>query len=219
MEGQTNIHPYFPKDLYLPDFTPNFLSSLTIVTYFAAAPVIVFTLTWILSGLYSKASKAERLVMCWLTYNGLVHLTLELYLVFRPYFYQDKTGNIFAEIWKEYSKGDSRYLSHDSTIIALEGLSIFISGPTHLLAAYAVATDKCSKNVLQLVASLGELYLAVIFLTTPFIEGKQYSASPLYFYGYFVVANSPWVVIPLLIIIRSWKKICEVEGTNKRKVQ
>ncbi|XP_010687888.1 probable 3-beta-hydroxysteroid-Delta(8),Delta(7)-isomerase [Beta vulgaris subsp. vulgaris] len=217
MEG--HIHPYFPKDLYLPDFTPNFLSPLTILTYFAAASILVFTLTWILSGLYSKASKVEKLVIGWLTFNGLMHLTLELYLIFRPYFYKDKTGNIFAEIWKEYSKGDSRYLSYDSTTIALEGLSIFILGPANLLAAYAVATDKCYKNVLQLVTSLGELYGVVIFLTIPFIEGKQYSASPLYFYAYFVGANFPWALIPLLIITRSWKKICEAEGTIKRKVQ
>ncbi|KMT02762.1 hypothetical protein BVRB_8g193490 [Beta vulgaris subsp. vulgaris] len=133
----------------------------------------------------------------------------------KPHFYKDKTGNIFAEIWKEFSKGDSRYLSYDSTTIALEGLSIFILGPANLLAAYAVATDKCYKNVLQLVTSVGELYGVVIFHTTPFIEGKQYSASPLYFVG----ANLPWALIPLLIIIRSWKNICEIERTNKRKVQ
>ncbi|XP_021717553.1 probable 3-beta-hydroxysteroid-Delta(8),Delta(7)-isomerase isoform X2 [Chenopodium quinoa] len=46
---------------------------------------------------------------------------------------------VFCFTWilsgKEYSKGDSRYLSLDSTTIALEAISIFVFGPTNLLAA------------------------------------------------------------------------------------
>ncbi|XP_021861104.2 probable 3-beta-hydroxysteroid-Delta(8),Delta(7)-isomerase [Spinacia oleracea] len=215
MEG---YHPYPPKHLNLSDFTPNLLSETTILGTFAAASIVLFCLTWFLSGLSSKTTKFEKLVIFWMTFNGLVHLTLEFYLVFKPEFYKDKTGSILAEIWKLYSKSDSRYLSLDSTTIALEGISIFILGPANLLAAYATTTQKSYRYPLQLSVSLGDLYGFVIYVMTAFLGGESFSASPYYFYVYFIGFNSPWVFVPLLIIIRSWRKICKLEGTNKRKL-
>ncbi|XP_021760731.1 probable 3-beta-hydroxysteroid-Delta(8),Delta(7)-isomerase [Chenopodium quinoa] len=130
---------------------------------------------------------------------------------------------VFCLTWilsgKEYSKGDSRYLSFDSTIIALEAISIFIFGPANLLAAYALATHKSYRYAIQLVVCSMEFYSVVIYYMTVFVEGNQVSASPYYFYAYFILANSPWVIVPSIVIITSWRKICEFDGTNKSKVQ
>ncbi|CAO2841129.1 unnamed protein product [Amaranthus hypochondriacus] len=215
MESQS----YPPTHLNLEDFTPNLLPVTTILGSVIAAAIFVFCLVWIFSGIFTKTTKIEKLIMGWLTFNGLLHLTLELYLVFKPQFYKDNTGNIFAEIWKEYSKGDYRYLHLDSTTVALEAISIFILGPTNLLAVFAIASHKSYRHILPLTVSLVEMYGVVIFIMTAILEGNNFSSSQYYYYAYFVGANFPWALIPSLIFIRSWKEICEIQRTNKEKVQ
>ncbi|CAO2841128.1 unnamed protein product [Amaranthus hypochondriacus] len=206
--------PYPPKHLHLQDFTPNFENASTIIASIAIVAAIIFSITWIFFGLFSKTTKVEKLIMWWLTFYGLLHMTLELYLIFTPHFYKDKTGFIFAEFWKEYSKGDFRFLQIDSTILTLEGISVFILGPTNLLVVFAIATRKSYKHVLQLMLSIGELYVVVIYTMTAFLKGEHFCASPLYFYAYFIGANSPLALIPFLLIIRSWKKISQFEDTT-----
>lgn len=84
---------------------------------------------------------------------------------------------------------------------------------------YAIAAHKSYRYVLQLIISLGQFYGLVIYYITAVLEGDHFSASPLYYYAYYIGANSPWGLIPFLIIIRCWRKICESESRNKRKVQ
>ncbi|KMT02771.1 hypothetical protein BVRB_8g193590 [Beta vulgaris subsp. vulgaris] len=213
------VHPYSPKDLNLPGFVPNFLSASTILGVFAAASIFVLAVSWILPGLFSKATKFEKLLICWFTFTGLIHMVVEGYFVFSPDFYKDKTGFYFAEIWKEYSKGDSRYASYDSAVVSVELVTCVVMGPACLLAAYAIAAQKSYRYVLQLFVSLGQFYGLVIYYITAILEGDHFSASPLYYYAYYIGANSPWGLIPFLIIIRCWRKICESEGRNKRKRQ
>ncbi|XP_021741792.1 probable 3-beta-hydroxysteroid-Delta(8),Delta(7)-isomerase [Chenopodium quinoa] len=216
MEGH---HPYSPKDLNLPGFVPNFLSASEILGVFAVATVIVFSVSWILPGLFSKTTKLERLLICWFTITGLIHMVVEGYFAFSPDFYKDKNGFFLAEIWKEYSRGDSRYASFDSAIVAVEGVTAVIEGPACLLAAYAIATRKSYRYVLQLAVSLGQFYGLVIYYITAILEGDHFSVSPLHYYAYYIGANAPWGIIPFLIIIRCWRKICESEGRSKIKTK
>ncbi|XP_010687886.2 probable 3-beta-hydroxysteroid-Delta(8),Delta(7)-isomerase [Beta vulgaris subsp. vulgaris] len=215
MEG----HPYSPKDLHLPEFTPNLLPGTTIFGIFVVASVIVFSISWILSGLLSKSTKVERLLICWFTFNGLLYMTVELYLPLRPHFYKDKTGFYLDEIWKEFSKGDSRYAIMDSNVVALQGVTVFIAAPACLSATYAIATHKSYRYVLQLAISLWQCYGFTIYYLTAFLEGNHFSASPYYYYAYFIGVKLPWILIPFLIIKRCWRKICEYESKNKTKFQ
>uniref|UniRef100_A0A7C9DJF9 EXPERA domain-containing protein n=1 Tax=Opuntia streptacantha TaxID=393608 RepID=A0A7C9DJF9_OPUST len=211
-------HPYSPKDLNLPGFVPNSMSQMTILSIFAAGSVVVFSLAWILPGLFSKPTKRERLLICWWTFTAVIHMIVEGYFVFSPAFYRDKKGSYLAEIWKEYSKGDSRYAGRDSAVIAVEGITAVLEGPASLLAAYALATRKPYSDVLQLAVSLGQLYGCLVYYTTAILEGDNFAASPFYYYAYYVGANASWVVIPALITIRSWKRICQsVKARDKRK--
>ncbi|CAO2841168.1 unnamed protein product [Amaranthus hypochondriacus] len=215
MEG----HPYSPKHLILPGFVSNSMSALSILGVFAAASFIVLSVSWIFAGLFSKTTRLEKLLICWFTFTGLIHLIVEGYFAFTPDFIKDKNGFYLAEIWKEYSKGDSRYASFDSAIVAVEMVTAVAWGPACLLAAYAIAAHKSYRYVLQLIISLGQFYGLVIYYITAVLEGDHFSASPLYYYAYYIGANSPWGLIPFLIIIRCWRKICESESRNKRKVQ
>uniref|UniRef100_A0A2C9UW69 EXPERA domain-containing protein n=1 Tax=Manihot esculenta TaxID=3983 RepID=A0A2C9UW69_MANES len=121
---------------------------------------------------------------------------------------------------KEYSKGDSRYAARDAGIVAVEGLTAVLEGPASILAVYAIAMGKSYSYILQLAISLGQLYGTAVYFITSFLDGDNYSSSPYYYYAYYVGANASWVVIPLLICIRCWKKICsafQVQGQKKTK--
>ncbi|CAO2822617.1 unnamed protein product, partial [Amaranthus hypochondriacus] len=205
-------HPYSPKDLILPAYVPNFLSALSILGVFAVASIIVFSISWIVSGLFSKTTKLEKLLIFWFTLSGLIHIIIEGYFAFTPDFIKDKNGFYLAEIWKEYSKGDSRYASFDSAIVSVEMATAVAWGPACLLAAYAIAAHKSYRYVLQLVVSVGQIYGLVIYYITAILEGDHFSASPLYYYAYYIGANSPWTFIPFLIIVRCWRKICESQN-------
>ncbi|GKV33226.1 hypothetical protein SLEP1_g41756 [Rubroshorea leprosula] len=91
--------------------------------------------------------------MCWWVFTGLVHTILDGFFVFSPIIYKDNTGSTLAEIWKEYSKADSRYALRYSDIIMLEGL-FAATGPVCFLALYAIAKGKSFSTILQFAISL-----------------------------------------------------------------
>ncbi|KAG5249604.1 3-beta-hydroxysteroid-delta(8) family protein [Salix suchowensis] len=220
MEGQP--HPYAPRDLKLPGYVPNFLTQSTIVGVYLLASLLVVSLTWILSGRSRKITKTNRLLMCWWAFTGLTHLILEGYFVFSPEFYKDKTAHYLAEVWKEYSKGDSRYAARDAATVTVEGLTAVLEGPASLLAVYAIASGKSYSYVLQFAVCLGQLYGTAVYFLTAYLEGDHFATSPYHYYVYYVGANASWVVIPALIAIRCWKKICsavQVHGQKRTKTR
>ncbi|KAH7670101.1 cholestenol delta-isomerase protein [Dioscorea alata] len=200
-------HPYVPRDLHLPGYVPCFLSQSEIVTPFLGSSLLLVILIWFISGRFHKISKLDRLLMCWWAFTGLTHIILEGYFAFSPEFYKEKTSFFLAEVWKEYSKGDSRYAGRDSAVVTVEAVTAVIEGPACLLAIYAIASKKAYSYSLQLAICLGQLYGCLVYFITAFLEGDNFSASPFYYWVYYIGANCWWVLIPSLIAIRSWKKI------------
>ncbi|KDP37445.1 hypothetical protein JCGZ_08286 [Jatropha curcas] len=215
-------HPYVPRDLKLPDYVPVLLPQSTILSVYGISSLVVVSLVWILSGRLSKTAKIDRILMCWWAFTGLTHVILEGYFAFSPEFYKEKTPFYLAEVWKEYSKGDSRYAARDAGIVSVEGLTAVLEGPASLLAVYAIATKKSYSYILQFAISLGQLYGTAVYFITAFLEGDNFAASPYYYYAYYIAANASWVVIPSIISIRCWKKICaafEAQGQKKTKTR
>ncbi|XP_062115422.1 probable 3-beta-hydroxysteroid-Delta(8),Delta(7)-isomerase [Humulus lupulus] len=156
--------------------------------------------------------------MCWWAFTGLTHMILEGYFAFSPEFYKDnKTACYLAEVWKEYSKGDSRYVARASDIVAVEGLTAVLEGPACLLAIYAIATRKSYSYILQFAISLGQLYGT--YFITAFLDGDSFATSPFHYYAYYVGANFSWLVIPTLTCIRCWKKICAAVEVAQPRAQ
>ncbi|KDO49700.1 hypothetical protein CISIN_1g040128mg [Citrus sinensis] len=173
-------------------------------------------------GKVPKISKTDRWLMCWWAFTGLTHIILEGYFAFSPEFYKDKSGFYLAEVWKEYSKGDSRYAARDAGVVAVEGITAVLEGPASLLSVYAIATGKSYSYILQFAISLGQLYGTAVYFMTSYLEGDNFAASPYYYNLYYIGANASWVVIPSLIAIRCWKKICaapQLQGQKKNKVR
>ncbi|XP_059447758.1 probable 3-beta-hydroxysteroid-Delta(8),Delta(7)-isomerase [Corylus avellana] len=215
-------HPYVPKDLKLPGFVPCFLSQSSILLVYGVSSLLVVSLVWLLSGRSPKKSKIDRWLMCWWAFTGLTHMIVEGYFAFSPEFYKDKTGFYLAEVWKEYSKGDSRYAARDAGIVTVEGLTAVLEGPASLLAVFAIATGKSYSYILQFAISLGQLYGTAVYFITSYLEGDHFAANSYYYYAYYIGANASWIVIPTLISIRCWKKICaafQVQGQKKSKVR
>ncbi|KAL2321224.1 hypothetical protein Fmac_030193 [Flemingia macrophylla] len=216
-------HPYVPRDLHLPDYAPCFLSMSNIVSVFAFSSLLLVTLIWIVSGRL-KISKVDRVLMCWWAFTGLTHIILEGYFVFSPEFFKDKTGFYLAEVWKEYSKGDSRYAGRDAGVVTVEGITSVLEGPACLLAVYAISAGKSYSYILQFAISLGQLYGTIVYYITAILEGDNFSTNTFYYYAYYIGANVSWLVIPSIIAIRCWRKICaalRVQGgqTKKAKVR
>ncbi|XP_072953769.1 probable 3-beta-hydroxysteroid-Delta(8),Delta(7)-isomerase [Typha angustifolia] len=209
-------HPYVPRDLQLPGYVPCFLSQFDIVVPYLASSLVVVALIWLVSGRCGKIAKIDRLLMCWWAFTGLTHIILEGYFAFSPEFYKEKTPNFLAEVWKEYSKGDSRYVARDAAVVTVEGITAAIEGPACILAVFAIATRKSYSYILQFAICLGQLYGCLVYFITAYLEGDNFSTSPYYYWAYYVGANSSWVVIPTMIAIRSWKKISAAFQVEKK---
>ncbi|WOL12879.1 putative 3-beta-hydroxysteroid-Delta(8),Delta(7)-isomerase [Canna indica] len=211
-------HPYAPKDLKLPGYVPCFLSQKDIVFPYLGVSFLVVSLIWLVSG-RSKVSKTDRLLMCWWVFTGLTHMILEGYFAFSPEFYKEKTPHFLAEVWKEYSKGDSRYAGRESGIVTVEGITAVLEGPASLLAMYAIATRKSYSYILQFSVCLGQLYGCLVYFITAFLDGDNFAAGPFYYWWYYAFANGVWVVIPSLIAIRCWKKITAATAQAEKKIK
>ncbi|GFQ05982.1 probable 3-beta-hydroxysteroid-delta(8) delta(7)-isomerase [Phtheirospermum japonicum] len=210
-------HPYVPRDLKLPGYVPGFLSQSTILAVYGISSLLVVSFMWIFSGRFRKITKVDRLLMCWWIFTGLTHIILEGYFAFTPEFYKEKTPHYLAEVWKEYSKGDSRYAGRDSGVVAVEAITAAIEGPACLLAVYAIATRKSYNYILQIAISLGQLYGTLVYFITAILEGDNFATSAFYYYAYYIVANIWWIIIPTTIIVHCWSKICAAFQAQEQK--
>ncbi|MQL73607.1 hypothetical protein Taro_005961 [Colocasia esculenta] len=215
--AETYVHPYVPRDLELPGFVPNFLTIVDIVIPYATGSLLAVLLVWFFSGRCARVCKTDRLIMCWWIFTGLTHIVLEGYFVFSPEFYKKKTPCFLAEVWKEYSKGDSRYAARDSGIVTVEGITAVLEGPASLLAVYAIGAQKPYRYTLQFAVCLGQLYGCLVYFITAYLDGDNFSTNSYYYWVYFIGANSSWTVIPTLIAIRCWKNISAALSADKKK--
>lgn len=114
------------------------------------------------TGLSPKLTKMDRTLMCWWLFTGLTHMIIEGYFVFSPEFFAKESPMILSEIckilrihhhplrirlinWsfiagKEYGKGDSRYVSRDSAVVSVEGITAVLTGPASFLSLYESQT-------------------------------------------------------------------------------
>lgn len=210
-------HPYYPVDLQLPNYVPNDRSILELLGVFFGFTGCSLVVLWlIISGLpHMKNKMLLKLKVCWFFVCGLIHLVLEGYFgLFNRTIPEGKS--FLAELWKEYGKGDSRYVSSDSFTVCMENVTAFVDGPLALLAVYAFVKQTSYRYVAQLVLSVCQLYGDVLYFTIEMFDGFTHGPvwHPLYFWFYFIFLNSLWIFIPFACIIESWKKIVVSQATS-----
>lgn len=138
-------------------------------------------------------------------------------------------AGLMGQMWKEYSLSDSRYLTSDTFVVCMETITAVFWGPLSLLVAYYITTDHPARYPVQAIVSLGQLYGDVLYYATCTFEelARQtvYSRpDPAYFWGYYVLLNSFWIIIPSILLFKSTRetirafsivKIAEKEKVNK----
>lgn len=125
-------HPYYPLDLVLDHYVPNTYSmkdTLTLLfSTFGAITIGSIALS------YPKRHSTikglgNQLTFLWFFMCGFIHLFLEGYFgIYHATLAGDQSP--LAQVWKEYSLSDSRYLSSDSFVLIMERITA-VSLPFH----------------------------------------------------------------------------------------
>ena len=188
--------PYYPQGLQLDGFEPQVLDIEVLLFTFFSATAVIGGLSWAFA---IQLPGQERGMFTWLIITGLIHLIVEGAFSLYGKFYQNTDPNMFLlELWKEYSKADSRYATRDAFTTTMETCTAFFVGPCCLAAASGLVAKASWRWPLIIVLSTMQLYGDVLYFATYWFDGGRFTRpEPLYFYFYFVFINSIWVVVPL----------------------
>ncbi|KAK3547424.1 hypothetical protein QTP86_020881 [Hemibagrus guttatus] len=80
MAAEAISHPYWPRDLSIPNYTENERSMLEIVTFLFSVSGLLMLLAWTLTGKRvggGRLSRWRRLALCWFTVCGFIHGVIE----------------------------------------------------------------------------------------------------------------------------------------------
>ncbi|KAJ1725139.1 hypothetical protein LPJ61_005669, partial [Coemansia biformis] len=151
-----------------------------------------------------RLAAADRAAALWFVMCGAMHSVFELYYLahFRTVLGQ---RDVLGEMWKEYAKSDSRYVAQSPVVRALETVTVAAVGPLCWAAAYGVwARRPAVRHLGQLAASVLHVYSVLLYYGTE-LAAEQSNCRPeaQYYWGYFVLANLPWLVVPGLLAAAS----------------
>ncbi|KAL4808661.1 Emopamil-binding protein [Aspergillus unguis] len=217
----TSSHSYYPVGVYLPNYAPNEWSTLALVLTFAVVWVaVVCAARTFATKVNPSISITELIKVCWFAQCGAIHSLLEGYYALNFSSLQG-SQSILAQLWKEYSLSDSRYLTSHAFVMTMESVTAWAWGPLSLLLVLLIVKDSPYRHPLQLIISLGQLYGDVLYLGTAAFDylvfGQEYSRPEgYYFFGYFVGLNGIWIVVPSLLIADSVRACARAFGELKR---
>ncbi|KAL5365404.1 Emopamil binding protein-domain-containing protein [Aspergillus floccosus] len=194
-------HPYYPPSVDIPGYVPNDRGALALIFIFASACVAIFLATYLLTTKQRpQISTGDLLTAQWFALCGCIHLFFEGYYSLNIHTLPSKQ-TLFGQLWKEYALSDSRYLVPNSFVHSMESITAFAWGPLSFVLVFLISRDYHLRHPVQLVVSLGQLYGDVLYYMTCLFElvvfGTENSRPEKgYFWGYFVLLNAFWVVIP-----------------------
>ncbi|XP_075346635.1 3-beta-hydroxysteroid-Delta(8),Delta(7)-isomerase [Mycteria americana] len=214
----TTAHPYWPRSLPLPGYVASTRPGWQCAGAVAAAGAGLLALGWALGGARGGAaqSPARRLALGWFLMCAGVHGILEGYFSLRHRELPADTG-LLADVWKEYAKADSRYMTSDDFTVAMETVTAWAWGPLSFLTFLAFLRRHPTRYVLQLLVSLGQLYGDVLYFATEARAGWSHSdPRPLYFWGYFVGLNGLWVLVPGALLADACRQLAAAQRAVDR---
>lgn len=216
-ESQERIgvqHPYWPRDLHIEGYQPNNQPMWKILAFLFSVSGALLVVVWVLSGRIRVAglSPIRRLALCWFAICGFIHGVIEGWFAL---YYADIPADqsFLSQLWKEYSKGDSRYITADNFTVCMETITACAWGPMSVWTVVAFLKRHPQRFILQLIVSLGQLYGDVLYFYTEYREGFSHSEMwhPIYFWFYFIFMNTLWIVIPSALIIDAWGHLSQAQ--------
>ncbi|CAG8522123.1 7041_t:CDS:2 [Paraglomus occultum] len=118
----TPAHPFYPQDIKLPNYVPSPYSAFeTFSIFLGALSVIIFPSLYLILNRASVTPR-NRAIFIWFVVCSCIHLAFEGYFA---YFHatMSEDDNILAQLWKEYSLSDSRYLTSDPLVVCMERIT------------------------------------------------------------------------------------------------
>ncbi|XP_054752120.1 3-beta-hydroxysteroid-Delta(8),Delta(7)-isomerase-like [Lytechinus pictus] len=222
MASNTN-HPFNPPSLFVKDYIPNSMTTGTILSIALPGFAIILITVWLMTAKDFHGRPipvGQRAMLAWFGLCGMIHCILEGYF---SVFYQtipSKT-DFLGQIWKEYGKGDSRYVIGDNCTVCVESVTAWLEGPACFLIILAYLRRSPSRYLLQLLVSTGQLYGTIIFFMTEYRDGLAHCkyGDPLYFWVYFISFNVPWVIIPIINIIHCFGHLSAAQASLDQSSQ
>ncbi|KAI0481682.1 3-beta-hydroxysteroid-Delta(8),Delta(7)-isomerase [Xylaria cf. heliscus] len=204
----TPLHPYYPLGVAIPGFVAKVLSTPEILGMFVATCLGILVPTWLcIQRARGDLPSSEVFTVLWFVLCGFIHSGLEGYFAFNAHDIASYS-TILAQVWKEYSFSDSRYLTADSFVVCMETITAVCWGPLSFACAWFILADHPLRHPLQSIISLGQLYGDVLYYATCTFDyanaGIEYSRPErVYFWGYYIFLNAFWIVIPTWLVIHS----------------
>ncbi|PVU98659.1 hypothetical protein BB559_001366 [Furculomyces boomerangus] len=213
-------HPYFPKHIKL-DLRESFHSTITVLAVLGSTvSLLVFVVLLLAKRSRTKIRGLDKFALCWFTVCSVIHIVLEGYFAYNHKTLASKHG-ILADLWREYSHSDSRYLTSDPFTVIMESITAIFDGALSIASIYAIFTNSPARHIFQLICSVMQLYGDVLYMLTNKFENYLYTnPDPYYFWVYFFAMNIPWIIIPIVLICQSCKQLyigMNFNHTNKLK--
>ncbi|RYC66049.1 hypothetical protein CHU98_g143 [Xylaria longipes] len=205
------LHPYYPLGVVIPGYVAKVLTTQEILAIFTSTCLGILVPTWLyIRHTRSDLSSSEVFTALWFVLCGSIHLGLEGYFAFNAHDIASHS-TILAQLWKEYSFSDSRYLTADTFVVCMETITAVFWGPLSFACAWCILADHPLRHPLQSIISLGQLYGDVLYYATCTFDyvnlGIEYSRpDPAYFWGYYVFLNAFWIVIPTCLLVHSTRE-------------
>ncbi|KAJ2526141.1 hypothetical protein GGH19_002893 [Coemansia sp. RSA 1807] len=199
-------HPYVPEWLDLAGYVAPEHGALELCAIMGTAVVLVLALACTV--LRRRVRGTELAAALWFVLCGTMHCTFELYFVLH-YRGLAARRDVVASMWKEYAKSDSRYMQggtgNFAPVLAQEASTVFAVGPLCWLTVYAMWTRRSAVHELsQLAASVMHMQSVLLYFGAELLAREpSCRPEPQYFYMYFVGANLPWLVVPLVLATSS----------------
>jgi len=204
-------HPYHPTTLSIPNYVPP-RPTIEILSQFFVWVVGILVASWWVISRKKGHTFSKKLMFVWFVACGCIHCVLEGYFVVN---HREVAGQstLLADCWKEYSYSDSRYMSGDPFILAIESITTLTWGPLSLLSAYFIYHKHPAEYIFAFLVSTGHLYGAVLYYFSALAEGAPHcSPDPISFWLYFVGFNAPWIFAPIAIMWSSAKETIRCIG-------
>ncbi|KAJ5907935.1 hypothetical protein N7495_000617 [Penicillium taxi] len=98
--------------------------------------------------------------------------------------------DLLGQMWKEYAKSGSRYMTVKPFVLCMEADTAMI------------VAESPYRHPAQMIIFMGQFYGDVLYYATSIMEelyhGLSYSRPEAHYYwGYFVLLNAFWIVIPV----------------------
>lgn len=175
------------------------------IVFFVALVLLLSTPFWPVGRERSRSARVEEMVLLWCAVTFTVHLTWELgWLLLRDAI-RAAPDEIWAYPWWAYiDGGDARYATNDSTLIAIESLSV-LNGVVGVLALglrRRLHPDDALPTLLLMATAVVHLYSATLYFATEALEHfpNVDTTSFVDLFIKFWLLNGLWLVVPLVVL-------------------